>query len=122
MSPTCYQNALNREKGDNPQQLPGTADTIGNHLIGGRFEFLDEDAVQECPLLGSRASLLAQGYRSARRFAPRRVFLLVCSIGTPELITRNQLSRAAGRIIGAHFITTSKKVFLRKKAQTLANS
>ena len=107
MSPTCYQNALNREKWDNPQQLPGTADTIDNHLIDGRSESLCEDAAQEYPLLGNRASLLAQGYRSARRFAPRRVFLLVCSIGTPELITRNQLRCAAGRIIGAHFISAS---------------
>ncbi|MBT5928512.1 MAG: hypothetical protein HOH33_18065 [Verrucomicrobia bacterium] len=87
MSPTCYQNALNREKSDNPPRVPDKVDTIGNHLICGRSEFLDGDEVQECPLLGNRASLLAQGYRSARRFAPRRVFLLVCSIGTPEGIT-----------------------------------
>ena len=121
MSPTCYQNALDRGKWNNPQQLPGTADTIGNHLIGDRSESLCEDAVQECPLLGSRASLRSQGYRSTWRSDPRRIFLLVCSIGTPELITRNQLRRAAG-IIDAYFITNSKKAFLRKTAQTLANS
>ena len=97
MSPTCYQNALDRGKWDNPPRVPDKVDTIDNRLIGGRSESLCEDAVQECPLLGNRASLRPQGYRSARRFAPRRVFLLVCSIGTPELITRNQLRRAAGR-------------------------
>ena len=60
MSPTCYQNALDRGKRDSPQQLPGTADTIGNHLIDGRSESLCEDEVQECLLLGNRASLRPQ--------------------------------------------------------------
>ena len=107
MSPTCYQNVLDRGKWDNPQQLPGTADTIGNRSTGGRSESLCEDEVQECPLLGSRASLRPQGYRFALRSVPRRVFPLVCNIETPELITRNQLRCAAGRIIGAHFISAS---------------
>ena len=106
MSPTCYQNALDRGKLDNPPRAPDIADTIGNRSTGDRSESLCEDEVQEYPLLGSRASLRPQVCRSDWRPAPRRPFLLDCSIETPELITRNQLRCAAGRIIGANFITT----------------
>ena len=87
MSPTCYQNALDRGKWDNPPRVPDKVDTIGNRLVCGRSESLDGDAVQGCQHRDNRSSLRPQGYRSSRRFAPRRAFPLVCSIGTPEGIT-----------------------------------